>query len=258
MRFNKMQAYGNDFIVFGSPSAESLPNKEHIKKICNRRYGIGADGAVFIQKSLKADYFMHIYNPDGFEAEMCGNALRCSAEYVRQIGYFSKRTITVETKSGIRSVKFENNVITTEIGRPCIIQKGELRISGISLPYTYVNIGNPHCVLIVPALNDDEFNYLAPLIEQNEIFPNGTNVEFVIPSSDSTLLMRVWERGVGETLSCTTGSCVCAAVAHEEGICDKNVTVQQTGGDIRVNIRECGNTFVSGECKTVFKGELLF
>ena len=257
MRFVKMQALGNDFILFGSPSATSLPSTDLIKRLCDRHYGIGADCAVFIQKSKNADYFMHVYNPNGFEAEMCGNALRCSAEYVKQCGYFSKQTITVQTKSGTRSVKFENGLITTEIGRPRILKKGDLHLSGLSLPYTFVDIGNPHGVIFVPALTNEEFACLSPLIEHYTAFQNGTNVEFAIPISEDTLSMRVWERGIGETLSCTTGSCACAAVAFDEGICGKNVNIHQAGGVIKVNIRECGNHFVTADCETVFKGSYL-
>lgn len=257
MRFTKIQAMGNDFVFFGSPSAITLPNPELIKHICDRHYGIGADCAVFIQKSKAADYFMHVYNPNGFEAEMCGNALRCSAEYVKRNGYYSKQSLTVETKSGIRSVKHSENTVTTEIGRARIIEKGTLHISGIGLPYTFLNLGNPHCVIFVPAINDEEFNHFAPLIESNENFEHGANVEFATPLNENTLSMRVWERDIGETLSCTTGSCACAAAALHEGLCGSNVKIEQKGGIINVNIRECGNIFVTGECRTVFSGDLL-
>ncbi len=256
MRFTKMQAMGNDFVFFGSPSATILPDCELIKNICDRHYGIGADCAVFIQKSKNADYFMHVYNPNGFEAEMCGNALRCSAEYVKQSGYYSKQSLTVETKSGLRAVKHIGQTITTEIGKAHIIEKSTLQFFGISLPYIYLNIGNPHCVIFVPAINDEEFNHFASMIENSECFPEGTNVEFVIPLKENVFFMRVWERGIGETLSCTTGSCASAAAALNENLCGHNVQIEQKGGTVNVNIRECGNIFVTGECKSVFSGDL--
>lgn len=254
MHFTKMQAYGNDFVVFGTPASTVLPKVELIKEICDRHYGIGADCAVFVQKSKKYDYFMHVYNPDGFEAEICGNALRCSVGYVLNNGYFTKKQFTVETLSGPRSIVADCNKIITEIGKARIIEKGNLHLSGITLPYVFVDLGNPHCVVFINSITDDEFCCFGKLIENHPNFPNGTNVEFVSFLNNDTAIMRVWERGIGETLSCTTGSCACVAAGIELGLCEKNVSVQQAGGIIKVETRNCGNIFVTGECKTVFKG----
>ena len=254
MQFTKIQSMGNDFVVFGSPSTKRSFSNEFIKRICDRHYGIGADCAIFIGNSSEHDYFMHVYNPDGLEAEICGNALRCSAKYVLNNGYFAKRSFVAETLSGPRYISAEDDGITTEIGKGSLIKKSELHFSGLSLPYYYISMGNPHCVIFTDELTNDEFRYLGPIIETHNDFPNGTNVEFASVSSTDEIVMRVWERGIGETLSCVTGSCACALAAIKEGLCNNNVRVTQSGGTVDVRLRECGSFFVKGNCKIVFKG----
>lgn len=257
MQFYKMQALGNDFIVFGSPAKTTLPKSEKIRFLCNRHYGIGADCAVFIGNSGNADFFMHVFNPDGLEAEICGNALRCSAQYVSEKGFFRKKSFIAETRSGARSLKINQSNVTAEIGVPRVINKGWLDIEGISLPYTSVSLGNPHCVIFCSNLSNDDFYRLGPKLENHPLFPEGTNVEFAAVSSGNKIAMRVWERGIGETLSCSTGSCACVAAAMNEGICENNVEVHQPGGIIQVETKGCGNMFITGSCKTVFKGTIV-
>ncbi len=258
MTFHKIQALGNDFIVFGSPSQKTLPKAELIQKLCDRHYGIGADSVIFISESNIGDYFMHIYNPDGFEAEICGNALRCSAKYVLSCGYFNKKSLIAETKSGTRKISVENDYFKTEIGKPKIINTGELFVSGVSLPYTSVSLGNPHCVIFLTyGLDNEIFAHYGKEIESHPLFPNKTNVEFACVTDNNRIVMRVWERGIGETLSCSTGSCACVAAAQYNGICGNNVQVYQQGGIIEVETAEDGNMYISGLCKTVFKGSFI-
>ncbi len=256
MQFSKIEALGNDFVVFGSPSQTSLPDKELLKLMCDRHYGVGADCAVYISQSTSADFAMHVFNPDGFEAEICGNALRCSAKYVTDNGYFRKRHLNAETNAGIRSLKVDGESITAEIGVPSVLKNGRLEVAGKSFNYIYVSIGNPHCVIFVNSMNDDEFNFYGPAIEGHPAFPNGTNVEFAKINDECDIEMRVWERGIGETLSCSTGSCACVAAAHSMNRCKSNVDIHQKGGKIRVCTRACGNMFITGTCKTVFKGTM--
>ena len=199
---------------------------------------------------------MHVYNPDGFEAEICGNALRCSAQYVAECGFFKKRSFVAETRSGPRALMVNDNIITAEIGTPRILNKGWLDVQGVSLPFISISLGNPHCVVFCSNLNDNDFYTLGPEIENHPYFPEGTNVEFAAISSGNKIAMRVWERGIGETLSCSTGSCACVAAAMHEGLCDGTVQVHQPGGIITVDTRNCGNMFISGICKTVFKGNI--
>lgn len=257
MQFHKFQALGNDFVFFGSPTQKTLPSKELIQYLCDRHYGVGADCAVFISASKRYDYFMHVYNPDGFEAEMCGNALRCSAHYVAKRGFFSKNAFIAETKSGPRSIFINDDVIHAEIGKPIVLNIGTLNVGDIALNYFNITLGNPHCVIFTSCLNDGEFNILGSTIENHPIFPNGTNVEFASVIDRDNISIRIWERGIGETHSCVTGSCACVAAAIQCGYCNNNVAVHQKGGIVNVETRECGNMFVSGRCTNVFKGELL-
>ncbi len=258
MQFYKIQALGNDFVVFGGPSKSKTPDNKLIRLLCSRRYGVGADCAIFISKSDNADYFMHVYNPDGFEAEICGNALRCSAKYVTDCGYFKKKLITVETLSGLRILKINENSITAQIGSPEIISKGCLEVSGVTLPYTAVSMGNPHCVIFTNyGLSDDVFNHYGYAIEHHPMFPEGTNVEFASVNDNERIVMRVWERGIGETLSCSTGSCACVAAAQFDGLCGSKVQVYQPGGIIEVETDENETMYITGKCEIVFKGNFL-
>ena len=257
MHFMKINALGNDFVFWGSPSQTVLPDKSTIRFACNRKYGIGADCAVFISRSTVADYTMRVYNPDGFEAEMCGNALRCSAQYVIECGFFKKRTFNVETGSGERSVFYDDGVITAEIGKPVIIEKDILAVAGIHLSYRFISVGNPHCVIFTESPIGSEFDYLGPAIEHHERFPNGVNVEFVNIIGENEIGMRVWERGIGETLSCVTGSCASVAAIVDEYGSSGAFNVHQAGGIVNVDRKECGRMLVSGRCNTVFKGETI-
>lgn len=257
MTFQKIQALGNDFVVFGNPSQTTLPDTRLIRHICNRHYGVGADCAVFISHSENADFAMHVYNPDGFEAEICGNALRCTAKYVYDNGFFKRKTFDCETLAGIRRLVVEDGAITVQIGAPSITEKGLLSIADADISYTAVSIGNPHCVVFTSTLTDDEFNLFGRAIERHPIFPEGTNVEFATVSCGNRIAMRVWERGIGETLSCSTGSCACAFAAFSEGLIDRIAHVHQSGGIITTELREDANMYISGSCVTVFKGILI-
>lgn len=255
MKFLKIHAFGNDFVVFGNPSSFTQPTKNLISALCDRHYGVGADCAIFVGKSKNCDYSMHVYNPDGFEAEMCGNALRCAAKYVHLKGFFKKKSFICETLSGVRSVKIEDDTITTEIGKPEILNIGSLEINDMCLPYTFISLGNPHCVVFTASLNDEEFEYLGPAIENHILFPEGTNVEFAAITDNNRIAMRVWERGIGETLSCVTGSCACVAAAHNRLKMSSSVNVFQKGGIVTVDVTETGDMFVTGKCTAVFEGE---
>ena len=258
MTFQKLQALGNDFVVFGNPSQTSLPKPDFIRHICNRHYGIGADCAVFVSHSDKADFAMHVYNPDGFEAEICGNALRCTTKYVHDNGFFKRRNFDCETLSGIRRLTIENDNITVQIGVPNIIGKGTLSIANANISYTAISVGNPHCVVFTSSLTDEEFHLFGRAIERHPIFPEGTNVEFATIFDENQIAIRIWERGIGETLSCSTGSCACAFAAFSEGLTGTTTHVHQAGGIITTKLHDDGNMYISGSCITVFKGTLLY
>ena len=254
MYFSKIESLGNDFVIFGSPANSLTPETDTIKRICDRHYGIGADCAICITSSNEADFSMHVYNPDGFEAEICGNALRCSARYVTDKGFFKKRRFSVSTNSGIRSLIVNDDLITAEIGKPFIQAKGVLDVSGKAFQYISVSVGNPHCVILVPSLSDEFVLYFGRAIEHHPNFPNGTNVEFAKIINDDEIEMRVWERGIGETLSCSTGSCAVVAALKSSNYNNETIHIHQPGGTIDVETRTCGNMFITGSCKTVFTG----
>ena len=255
MKFQKLQALGNDLIVFGNPYVNNIPRQDYITRLCDRHYGIGCDYAVYISISKTADYFMHVFNPKGYEVETLGNALRCSAKYVADCGFFKKRSFSVETLSGINDVMINNDDITVEIGKVAIIENSVLNISGVSLPYYYVSVGAPHCVVFLTyGLDDREFNYFGNAIEHHPIFQKEVNVEFACITSNNRIVMRAWERGIGETLSSSDGSCACAAVAQNENLCGNIVQVYQPGGIINVETNDCGSMFITGNCETVFSG----
>lgn len=253
MLFTKMQSCGNDFVFFCSPKTEHSISSDQIRILCDRHYGIGADCAVSISNSRNADYAMRVFNPDGFEAEMCGNALRCSAKFVNDSFITEKNELVAETNSGLRSVKNDNGIVTAEIGKPRVLKECSLGIDGIEYKLHLVDVGNPHCVVHSNHLNNKNFEYIGKVISESDFFVNGCNVEFITITNENEAAIRIWERGIGETLSCVTGSCAVAAVLR--GKYD-NYLIKQPGGTVRVERRSCGNMFVSGKCETVFTGEI--
>ena len=257
MDFYKIHALGNDFIIFGNPFEKRPPNSKLIQYISDRHFGVGCDCVVYIGQSDTADFFMHVYNPNGFEAEICGNALRCSAKYIYEKGYFTKRDFLIETNSGTKKVSVSDDLITAEIGKAEIQEVNCINVAGVNIPYVSVSFGNPHCVVFVNKMTDDEFELFGKAIEAHPVFSNGTNVEFAHIIDENNIEMRVWERGIGETLSCTTGSCACFAAAKHLGSEIKSCNVIQRGGALNVFVDENENYKVIGPCTVVFKGTLL-
>ncbi len=255
IKFTKMQGLGNDFVFVGSPKAHFSPDTDFIRSICHRKYGIGADGLVTITASAEGDYFMRIFNPDGTEAEMCGNALRCSARYVVRCGYSGKSAFSVQTVAGIRKVRITENGSECSIGTPKINGAGSIFLEGHEFEYFSVSTGNPHCVIFCRPLDDDLFLRCGAAAERHPFFPNGANAEFCTVLHNGEILMRVWERGVGETLSCATGSGAAAYTAFTEGLCGNETRVRQPGGVLDIRIDAKGEVFASGECIAVFCGE---
>lgn len=257
MYFSKIEACGNDFCIFGSPISTFSPTAEYIRKICDRHFGIGCDCAVCISRSENADYFMHVYNPDGFEAEICGNALRCSAQYVYECGYFNKKVLTAETLAGVRSIQRKDNMYKVCLGKPQVCEKGILNVSGATIPYFLIDTGNPHCVVFVEHISDDEFYRYGNELSCNPHFKNGTNVEFARIIGCGEIEIRVWERGIGETLSCSTGSCAAYVAANEISEMSNECAIRQKGGTIKAEIDSHGRIYISGGCNTIFKGKFL-
>ncbi|HDO41979.1 MAG TPA: diaminopimelate epimerase [Candidatus Bathyarchaeota archaeon] len=274
MNFWKMHGLGNDYIVIdnrgGELSEEELPDLAI--KLCRRRVGVGADGLLLVCNSRVADAKMRIFNPDGTEAEMCGNGIRCFAKYCFENGIAKKNVISVETLAGIKELylKVEGGAVTSvrvNMGAPCfeaekipIIGNGTfinkpLDVDGKILMATALSMGNPHCVIFVNNIDNYPVDAIGPKIEDHKLFPKRTNVEFVQVISRKRLKVRVWERGVGETLACGTGACASVVAAKVLGKVEEEAIVELPGGKLIVEYK--GNVvFMEGPAEKVFEGKM--
>jgi diaminopimelate epimerase len=276
MRFTKMHGLGNDYLYFDG-CAEDLASYDLAKLsrlLSDRHFGVGSDGIILILPSATADFRMRMFNSDGSEGEMCGNGIRCFAKFVHDRGLTAKTQLEVETGAGIirPAMTVDNGQVVgvrVDMGEPRLT-RGEIPMTGdpaapaqgvsIELPgktYTAhcVSMGNPHCVIFVDAITDAQVLGDGPLLEVHELFPRKTNVEFAQVLSPSEVLMRVWERGAGETLACGTGACATAVAAHLAGHCGREVTIHLRGGDLRIEWRADGRIMMTGPATTVAECE---
>ncbi len=230
--FSKMQATGNDFVIIDCIDNKfeySLPVLAEF--VCNRHYGVGADGAILMDKSEIADFKMRIFNHDGTEAQMCGNGIRCLAKYVFEKGKTDKTQFSIETLAGVKKVELElenQKVISVKVnmGEPEIENlKYVIEIEGKQYQIYPIVIGNPHAVCFVKGVDRFDVEKIGPILENYKYFPNKTNVEFVEILDENNIKVRVWERGVGETKSCGTGACASSMIAIHEKWLANDVTV---------------------------------
>lgn len=276
MRFTKMHGIGNDY-VFVNCFEESVPEPERQAILMSKpHFGIGSDGLVLIEQSAKADFAMRIFNADGSEAEMCGNAARCIGKYVYERGMTNKKDLTLETKAGIRQLQLtaENGRVSrirVDMGAPALdpreisvdlpgdrVLRHQLQLMGQTWQITCISMGNPHCVVFVPDPEVLDLNQLGPMFEHHPLFPRRTNVEFVRVIRRDILQMRVWERGAGETLGCGTGACAALVAAVLCGHSDRAAQVKLPGGNLELCWREPdGHVFQAGPAEYVFDGEWL-
>ncbi len=288
IRFSKLNGQGNDFILINSLKQQYDLSKDQIQLMCDRHFGIGADGIILVRKSVSADFFMDYYNQDGSQAEMCGNGIRCMARFVIENKLCSKGQIKIDTRAGIKhiEVKFDKNSgkvldINVNMGTPIfdpdripvnisplMHEKGELindlpmSIGDKEFRINCVSMGNPHCVIFLDKDEDlDMFpleNY-GPKIENNPVFPNKTNVEIIKILDENVISMRVWERGVGETLACGTGACAAAVCSITlDRIKKPKVTVNLPGGQLKIYWNGNNNdVFLEGTVENTFSGEYI-
>ncbi|MGZ9587006.1 diaminopimelate epimerase [Paenibacillus marinisediminis] len=275
MHFMKMNGLGNDFvIVFGE---QELPANaaELAVATCNRYFGIGADGLVYILPSERADYMMRIMNSDGTEAEQCGNAIRCVAKYVADQGYTNGDELTIETiGAGVQRVHLNKRDGQVETVR---VDMGEPILNGLSVPttidaaqvvdqtievegrlfhFTAVSMGNPHCVIYVDDAATFDIGRWGPKLEKHPMFPHKINVEFVTVKSQDYADMRVWERGAGPTLACGTGACATLVSSVLNGKTDRAATISLAGGDLYIEWNEQDNhVYMTGPAEFVYQGE---
>lgn len=279
MKFTKMHGIGNDYIYFDC-TKEAVEDPEGLAvALSDRHFGIGGDGIVLICPSTAADFKMRMFNADGSEGKMCGNASRCIAKYVYERGLTSKTEITLETLGGIKVLKLhldsQNKVesVTVNMGKAVlecekipVLFDGErligekVKIAGKRQKVTAVSMGNPHCVIFTEEdVSGMDLASFGPDYENDEMFPERVNTEFVNIIDENTLKMRVWERGSGETLACGTGASAVAVAAVENGICshDTDITVKLTGGNLLINYASDGTVYMTGPASFVFEGEIL-
>ena len=273
MRFWKMHGLGNDYIVIDNRD-ERISDKQAsdlAKRLCERRFSVGADGLLLVSNSKIAEAKMRIFNSDGSEAEMCGNGIRCFAKYCYENGIVPKQEFTIETLSGLKYVWLilngkEVKAVKVDMGAPnwarsSIPMVGQgtsinesLNVNGETFKVTCLSMGNPHCVIFVDNVDNFPVDQIGPKIENNEVFPKRTNVGFVQVLKQNELKIRVWERGCGETLACGTGTCAAVAASNKLGKAGNKVTVHVLGGDLQVEVAE--NLLLTGAAKKVFEGKL--
>lgn len=258
MRFTKMQSFGNDYVYIQLFEQIMSDRSLWARFISDRHYGIGSDGMILLEPSDNADFMMRVFNPDGSEAEMCGNALRSAAMLFFESGMTHKTALTVETLSGNKTVFLDIknghvHNITACIGKPDIISYGQLAADDVHFDYVYINVGNPHCVVFCEDPGKINIEKYGPIIEHHPLFKHKANVEFCEVIDKNTIALRTWERSCGETLCCATGS-ACAAVAavHNENVF-KKVTVHNIGGSIAVEWNDDG-LYIKGRSNIVFTG----
>lgn len=274
IKFTKMHGIGNDYIYINC--MESVPERlpDLAIEMSDRHFGVGGDGIVLICPSEIADFRMRMFNNDGSEARMCGNASRCIAKYVHDHGLTDKQRINLETLSGIKVLSLNMNdegeveSVTVDMGEPeleaasvPVVTASEKMIeetvetSSGSVKVTAVSMGNPHGVIFVDRIEDVDFDKLGPELEHHPMWPDRANIEFLQILSPSEARMRVWERGTGETLACGTGACASAVAAALTGRCDRKVTIHLRGGDLTIEWCADGHVMMTGSATEVFEGE---
>ncbi len=261
MYFTKMQANGNDYIYMDLHEQTLRDPKSAAIRLSDRHFGIGGDGLVLLCPSACADFRMRIFDPDGTEAEMCGNALQSAGMLYALSGCTDKNCLTVETLAGRKQVFLVRDgktvkEVSAEIGSPIVRFVGRNEtVGGKTFSLSYISFGNPHCVVRTDDLSDETVTTYGPLLERHPLFPERANVEFLSVTDRCHFRMRTWERGCGETLSCSTGSAAALVAAVLLGEAETEAEVVQRGGSIRVRWdRDIGSVRIFGKAQVVFRG----
>lgn len=276
MKFTKMHGIGNDY-VYVNCFEETVDDPEQVSvRVSDRHFGIGSDGLVLIMPSEKADFRMRIFNADGSEAMMCGNATRCIGKYVYDNHLTDKTNITLETNSGIKYLTLypENGRVKTvlvDMGKAVlkpsdIPMDSELdtfidrpvEVGGVTYNITAVSMGNPHCVTYTDDVDCLDLERIGPQFENHPLFPKRVNTEFIRIIDKHSMQMRVWERGSGETWACGTGACASAVASVLNGYFkhDEEINVKLRGGELFITYKSDGTVLMRGPAETVFTGEI--
>ena len=280
LKFSKMHGIGNDFPIIDESKKEVIPESdkaEACRFLCHRHFGVGGDGVLFVTPSDVADIGYRMFNPDGSEAEMCGNGIRCFADFVYRKGILKQEKMTVETKSGIKTIEItlENDepvLFKVDMGTstfktpeiPMVSDENEfldapLEVLDTTFNTTAISVGNPHAIIFVDNVDEIDIDKYGPAIEAHEVFPEKINVHFVEVISKNEGKMITWERGAGVTLACGTGATSTAICGVKLGLFDSDVLLHLPGGDLKFNVYEKGENlgaFMEGPAKLVFDGEI--
>ncbi len=275
MKFTKMQGCGNDYVYINCFEEKVEDAPALARKVSDRHFGIGADGLVLIKPSSRDDFTMEMYNADGSQGKMCGNAIRCVGKYVFDHGMTKKRELAVETLAGTKYLSLnvsgdKVSEVTVLMGVPVfepekipVVAEGKsvvdmpVTVDGRKYRITAVSMGNPHAVIFVEDTKNFPIEKIGPLFERHEMFPERVNTEFVKVLDRENISMRVWERGSGETWACGTGACASAVASVINGYTDGKVTVHMLGGNLHIRYDgEGGQVYMTGPAVEVFRGEL--
>lgn len=277
IEFTKMQGCGNDYIYIDG-STQKIPQEEKpdfVRKMSDRHFGIGGDGVIFINPSQEADFEMEMYNADGSRAQMCGNGIRCVAKFVYDRHLTDQTEITVVSAGSVKRLKLyvaDGHVerVRVNMGRP-ILKAAEIPVLSdeeqvLDWPVfvadrqwrmSCVSMGNPHAVVLAEDVASLPLTEIGPKFENHPMFPERVNTEFIRVIDRSTLELRVWERGSGETLACGTGCCAAVAACVLNGLTERSVTVHVLGGELQIEWDEnTGEIFMTGPAETVFEGQV--
>ena len=274
MKFAKMVAAGNDFVLFNGFIYPIENYGQLAKKVCDRHFSVGADGMMVCEKSEIADIKMVYYNSDGSRGEMCGNGIRCFSKFVYDNKLVKNKTFTVETLAGIKtiwletdekdkvkSVKvnmgypiFEPNKIPVDINKEKVVLES-INVDGKEIEFSSVLVGVPHTVIFVDDINDIDVNEFGSKIEVHPMFPKKTNVNFIEVVDRKNINIYTWERGAGRTLGCGTGSCASVVMGNMLGKLDDSVNVKTEGGSLEVQLKENYEIFMKGGATTICIGE---
>ncbi len=279
LTFTKMNGLGNDFVFIEDLESSWDLDAEAVAWLCDRNFGVGADGVIFVRPATDpaADYYMHYFNADGSLAEMCGNGARCFAKYVVDHGLIDDQSdsIVIQTLGGLRPVRFSRNAdgtldtATVDMGEPILAPAlipttfdGEMvfdcpiETALGTFHVTALSMGNPHAVLWIDDVDTAPVDTVGPLIELHDAFPKGTNVEFAQFVDIETIRLRVWERGVGETLACGTGACATLVAAVLSCRTGRSATIELPGGELLVRWHENDHVYMTGSASEVFAGTI--
>lgn len=271
MKFTKMHSLGNDYVYIDLFTENITEPARWSRFLSHRRFGVGSDGLVLIGKSNVADFSMRIFNVDGSEAEMCGNALRSLGKYVFVNNYITKNDFTVETLCGIKKIYINNQnkkfSVKADIGEPVLdhtlipckknLFDYQYKIDDETFYINSVSMGNPHCVTFVNNIDNFNINYYGPILETNELYPERTNVEFVEVIDRNTLKMRVWERGCGETWACGTGCSAAAVISILHNYTERSLKIHQPGGTLNIEwSKDTNSILMESDAEIVFVGEV--